>query len=188
MARRMAPALTGGADGDREEWIDMPVKWEPKETATGQAREGRLIQRVEDYAHRSVTLRNGAGEMPLIKAAEAQTDLCDLLRDDPALFPALRALADGRREEVSREQVKALREWGVLTVSGRVRSDLQIVLKAAYEEKDGQPSIAGLAEMVMPEDAAVVRRFLDWEKEIEERTDTYLERRRQERNQGQGRG
>jgi hypothetical protein len=193
MARHPSPVATGaGSNGvysHRGGWIDMPVEWEPKETAAvpGQPMEGRLV-RLVDYARRRVALRNGAGEMPLIKAASAQTDLRDLLRDDPTLFEALRALADGRREEVSREQVKGLREWGVVTGSGRVRGDLQMVLKASYEGKDGKPSIVGLAEMVMPADAAAARRLLAEEAERLQQLEASIQRRRREKGEGQGRG
>jgi hypothetical protein len=165
----------------------MPVEWEPKETAAApdRLREGR-VRLEEDYAHRRVPLRNGAGEMAVGKAAAAEAELRTLLKHD--LLPALRALADGRRGEVSREQVKELREWGAVTGSGRVRGDLQMALKASYEEKDGKPSIVAPFDMTNPNDAAAVMKWRDWSERTSARAQALIKRLGEAEAEREGRG
>jgi hypothetical protein len=193
MARRTSPSIQGAsglgnAEPDRGEWIDMPVGWESDSaTATGELREGRLRQE-DDYAHRMVPLRNGAGEMVLAKAALAKAELSRLLNYHPALFQALRALAEGRRKDVSREQVQALRKEGVVMGSGRVRGDLQMVWKASYEETaDGRPSIVEPYDTSHPDDAEAVRRFLDEMERGTRKGRALAEQRLREMREGQGR-
>jgi hypothetical protein len=187
-ARGDSDGGSGGGGSNPRRLDETAGRWELESgrAASVQSR-GEKVQQEAEYPHTRVALRNGAGEMALSKAAHIKARLEGLLRRDPALLQALRALTQDRRQEVSREQLEALRKKNFVMGSGRVPGEIQMVMQASYEEMSGTASIVEPFDAIDPTHAAVVQRYRDEEARAIGRGQAIIESAMQARNEGQER-
>jgi hypothetical protein len=142
------------------QWPGMPGECNPGNAADAPAglREERLGEEEDDRA--ILPLKNGAGRMRSIDVRLAQEELRFLLKDDPELFKAFHALAEGRGKEVSQKQRLALRQWQSEVREGGLRpAELKAVILAGYFDTPAGPGISEPFDLSNPEHEAIAERI-----------------------------
>jgi hypothetical protein len=104
-------------------------------------------------------LKNGAGQMDVSWARIFQESLRHLLERHPEHFHALRALSEGRNEEVSKEHLRDLKRWDFVLKDGSPNPTFKAVMSAAYRETPDGSAIVDPVEVKTPENAAALQQF-----------------------------
>jgi hypothetical protein len=106
-------------------------------------------------------LKNGGGEMEIGSARAWEEELRILLEREPEHYQALRALVEGRREEVSEQQLHDLLKWGFLARDRTPLPGVQAVIKAAHRETADGPALADPLDVRTTEAAELVQEHDD---------------------------
>jgi hypothetical protein len=152
----------------RDQGISLPEKGSPESPAMMPVPQKSKPVPEKNPAMEIVPLKNGAGYMRIASARRAQEDVSFVLREDPKLFTALYALAEGRDGEVSREQRQELMEWETVATGGKLRPDIKAVMLAGYRDTPAGPVMTEPLDLSNPEHAAIVEQ-LDKEEEASSR-------------------
>jgi hypothetical protein len=109
-----------------------------------------------------VPLKNGVGRIAIGDARYAQEELRLLMTsaevDGPGLVTALHALAEGRRDAVSREQREILQKRQFIDRAGELRPRIKAVVLAGYRQTPAGPVITEPLDLSNPEHEAAARR------------------------------
>jgi hypothetical protein len=108
---------------------------------------------------RDLPLKNGAGQMKVGTALVFSEGLRQLQERHPDQFRALWALVNGRSEEASTEQRRALRRLWYLKRDGSLNSNIKAIMLAAVRETPDGLCLVNPLDLRTPEDAAYVERF-----------------------------
>lgn len=92
-------------------------------------------------------LKNDQGEMPVDWARLLAFKLDELLRSDADQFAALKALVEGRPQDVSKAHERALRKKAFITTAGDLLPNLERVMRASYKETLNGPVIEDPVEV-----------------------------------------
>jgi hypothetical protein len=126
----------------------------------GQLTEERLEEERPDNV--IVPLKNGGGQIAIGEARYAQEELRLLMTssevDGPGLVTALHALAEGRRDAVSREQREILQKREFIDRAGEVRPRTKAVILAGYRQTPAGPVITEPLDLSNPAHEAAARR------------------------------
>jgi hypothetical protein len=99
-------------------------------------------------------LKKDGGRIEMANAHATERELRDLLERDPEHFRALRALVEGRPEEVSREHLRDLRKWAFVMRDGSIRPAVKAIMTAAVRDTPDGPALVYPLDLSNPEDAA----------------------------------
>jgi hypothetical protein len=103
-------------------------------------------------------LKKDIGGVEMAMARFWEKELRGLLETDPEHFQALRALVEGRPAEVSKQQLRFLREELFLAPDHTPLPDVQAVMTAALRDTPDGPAIVDPFDVKRTEDAATLRR------------------------------
>jgi hypothetical protein len=79
--------------------------------------------------------------------------------DGPGLVSALHALAEGRRDEVSREERRILQERQYIDRAGKLRPRIKAIILAGYRATPAGPVITEPLDLSSPEHEAAAQRY-----------------------------
>jgi hypothetical protein len=113
-----------------------------------------------------VPLMNGGGQISIGQARYAQEELRLLMTstevDGPGLLTALHALAEGRRDAVSREQHEILQKRQFIDRAGEVRTRIKAVILAGYRQTPAGPVMTEPLDLSNPEHEAASERYKEF--------------------------
>jgi hypothetical protein len=135
----------------------------------GQFREERLVEEQKGRPRDDepeMPLKNGGGRMSVIETRILEGVLRGFLEKDPEHFRALWALVDGRKAEVSKQQIRDLRRDLLLGRDLNPLPDVQAVMTAAVRDTPDGLCLVDPIDVRSAEDAAIVRH---WDEELERR-------------------
>jgi hypothetical protein len=118
-------------------------------------------------------LKRGAGRIEMRDAQGWERELRDLLEHHPEHFKALRALVEGRPEEVTKEQRRLLRKWDLLGRNLAPLPDVQAVMMAAVRDTPDGTALVFPLDLASPVDAATHEQGKD---ELDKGVDARMQR------------
>jgi hypothetical protein len=133
-----------------------------------QPREERLKEKEGEHDPRigpTLPLKKGSGQLEMGWARRWEESLRDLLEKTPELFLALKALVEGRAEEVSEQQLSELKDSIYLLPGGSPHPEVKVVMTAACQQTPEGPAIVDSLDVRTPEVATSVQRFDDQREE-----------------------
>jgi hypothetical protein len=179
--------------GSRKQLSDgVPESGQGTVSATNPPTEGPVHedQKKNKAAYRAeLPLKRGAGRIEMRAAEEWERELRDLLERDPEHFAALRALVEGRPEEVTREQRRLLRKWDFLGRDLAPLPNVKAVMMAAVRDTPDGTALVFPLDLASPVDAIAHKRAED---ELAQGFDAGMQRlvrevSREDEDQGKGR-
>jgi hypothetical protein len=113
-----------------------------------------------DLSDTKMPLKNG-GEMELGCAHSMEEWVRSLLERDPEHYQALRALVEGRHEEVSVQHIRDLHDWGFLVSDRTPIPGVQAIMEAAHRDTPDGPTLVDPLAVRTPEAAELVQEYDD---------------------------
>lgn len=115
-------------------------------------------------------------ELPLKKSGERrdvgetrdwEEDVRELLEKHPVHFRALVSLVKGRKEDVTEQQIRDLRNWLYLARDRTVLPGVRDIIETAYRETLDGPCIVDPFDLKNPDDASTLQRADEQRAEIQ---------------------
>jgi hypothetical protein len=146
--------------------------------------EGRLTRKKKDPI---LPLKKSGNYMEAGRAQLFEEHLRILLERHPEHFRALHVLVEGRQEEVSKQQLRDLRQWAYLAKDYSPLPGVTAVMKAAYRATPDGPCIVDPLDAKSSADDEARKQFEQLNEQMREQGTKRLLRRLEERRD-QGRG